>query len=1222
MDSEEPQSDTRTLPLLASELPDDAGASHKPAGTNEQLAKVVLSHLTHISVCAADNPDNASLDAVGPSPPSSCTLDEKYAFVLGRIIGQGGMGEVREARQTSLDRTVAVKQPKLRSQSPGKTAADLELFAREAAITARLEHPHIIPVHDLGLGPDGTPLLAMKLVRGTPWSDMLKADRELSIRDRLAHHLPILIDVAQAVAFAHARGILHRDLKPAQVMVGRHGEVYLMDWGIACSFEQPGGSSSESTALAAMDVKTAPNPAGTSAYMAPEQTEKSGARLGPWTDVWLLGATLYEILTRRPPYPFPRSADAFLAAAQGFVEPPAERIARRNTGESADIPPEISQLCMECLQPEIGKRVPSADVFIQRLRDYQTGATRRDESRKLTDEANQALTQIGPGDDYDLLENCDRTLSRAIALDPENSDALVAKQKVLGLLVEEALEGGDLHLARVQAGRILDQQRRASFLKEIGARERRARQIRSQRIAALAACVVLIATVAALALISRQHIAHALGRAEKSESAALAAKNELSASREAAIYDLYVSNVRLAQREIDDQHFARAEAALLAAPVKYRGWEWGWLMSAAHPERMTFSGHAGSVQSIAFSPDGKHLATAGHDGTTRLWDLQTGQQIGKIEEQTGGAQRVVWSPDGARLLVAGGANSATLYDSKDGKRLQSFSHSAAVQDVHFAFNSPQVATLGADAHLRFFDMVTATVTRDVDLHADRAFAFDLSRDGHFAAVGAGPNGAILLNLDSGTTTPLAPEAAECSAIRFSPDGTKVAVAANGARSYICSVPSGQPLLNFTDSDAVIQEDQRAYGWAADIRWDGNDSVIAGMRARPGSQAFQWSTPDLAAKKFAQVEPAGLPPGGDVTSIDLSPDHQLLAVASESGRVCLYDAGASAAAKTLFDTERGIHGLRWTPDGKRIVAGSFSQRHYTFKANDGTTEVEASLPDRSHCTAVDATGERVAFSARHFGFLVQTVSTGKELLRIALPAGADDASWVAFSPDGSTLLTVCSSFPQPHAPRADLWSLQDGHLLHRVTGETDKPNIAIYSSDGNHIYIGGSDGSFMVANSSDGKPGTKLTPLAGRVNALSLSHDGKRIAAAGVGGEGAILDADTGKLLFRLAERSAEITDICFSPDGTRLATSSYDATIGIWDSQTGRQLCSLKGHSARAWQAQWSPDGQRLASSSSGFPGVKIWEPMPVSSQTGLAGWTSELRQWQAARFEAKISRK
>jgi serine/threonine protein kinase len=156
------------------------------------------------------------------------------AFRLIRRIGRGGMGEVWEAVQVSLNRAVAVKRVVTHGKASDSTAARTRDFMMEALVSARLEHPNIVPVHDLGRDEAGAPLLAMKLVKGASWETRIREEFEtLPPEQFLSRHIPTLIAVAQAVAFAHSRGVVHRDIKPSQVMLGDYGEVLLMDWGLA-----------------------------------------------------------------------------------------------------------------------------------------------------------------------------------------------------------------------------------------------------------------------------------------------------------------------------------------------------------------------------------------------------------------------------------------------------------------------------------------------------------------------------------------------------------------------------------------------------------------------------------------------------------------------------------------------------------------------------------------------------------------------------------------------------------------------------------------------------------------------------------------------------------------------------------------------------------------------------------------------------------------------------
>jgi len=211
-----------------------------------------------------------------------------------RTIGEGGMGIVRLATQRSLGRKVAVKTLR---QDAKNEAATLRLL-REAWVTGTLEHPNIVPVYDLGLDEDGSPIIVLKRIEGVEWGEVMQdaaiAKERYGAADLLEFNLRILVQLCNAVSLAHARGVLHRDLKPENVMIGSFGEVYLVDWGIAVSLRpDPLGRLPLASEQGEM--------AGTPCYMAPEMLGALGS-LSERTDVYLLGAILHEILSKKPPH--------------------------------------------------------------------------------------------------------------------------------------------------------------------------------------------------------------------------------------------------------------------------------------------------------------------------------------------------------------------------------------------------------------------------------------------------------------------------------------------------------------------------------------------------------------------------------------------------------------------------------------------------------------------------------------------------------------------------------------------------------------------------------------------------------------------------------------------------------------------------------------------------------------------------------------------------------
>lgn len=385
----------------------------------------------------------------GTKTPAKAT-ETGPAYILREMIGSGGFGEVWEGVQTSLDRIVAIKrlrQSLYDNKEPQRMQILEQAFQKEALVTGWLDHPNIVPVYDLGLDQNGRPLLGMKMIRGTAWNAMLEKDRTMPNHERLAKHLRILLAVSQAMAFAHSRGVIHRDLKPAQVIIGKYGEVFLMDWGLAVSFADSSTSQISTTIGAAASLKDAPNPAGTVSYMAPEQTEQTGENLGPWTDVYLLGGILYFILTGTPPHPQKDALKAWGHAVQGYVEPAEVRAPKM------EIPSELSQLCTRTLAGHIRQR-PYLVEFIKGIEHYLAGTSRREQSREVAAQVKKRLAAAQGA--YEELAQCDNLITSALLLWPENREANELQSRVLAAFVSAATASGDVKLARVKAAKVMD----------------------------------------------------------------------------------------------------------------------------------------------------------------------------------------------------------------------------------------------------------------------------------------------------------------------------------------------------------------------------------------------------------------------------------------------------------------------------------------------------------------------------------------------------------------------------------------------------------------------------------------------------------------------------------------------------------------------------------------------------------------------------------------------
>lgn len=376
----------------------------------------------------------SSVDTVAhPDSPASSRVALEDALVeLGPVLGEGGMGIVRLARQLGLRREVAVKQLHPEERSPDLARALL----REAWISGNLEHPNIVPVHALSLADDG-PMLVMKRIEGVPWSEVLaspSARRELSIDDPLEQNLEVLIHVCHSIHFAHDRGVLHLDIKPDNVMVGHFGEVYLLDWGIAASIGSDTLPWIPKTSMIRAIV-------GTPAYMSPEQAAGDGARFSVRTDVYLLGATLHHVVTGEPLHAGQSLRDVLEAAFASAPRP-----------YPADVPAELSAIIGRATARDPEDRYPSADAFRRALEDFR----RHRSSRQLTQQALYDLTAVEAAvapasfertrDGVELerdIDACRYAFQHALHVWPENPDALRGRETLLRLIVRHALRERD-----------------------------------------------------------------------------------------------------------------------------------------------------------------------------------------------------------------------------------------------------------------------------------------------------------------------------------------------------------------------------------------------------------------------------------------------------------------------------------------------------------------------------------------------------------------------------------------------------------------------------------------------------------------------------------------------------------------------------------------------------------------------------------------------------------
>lgn len=332
-------------------------------------------------------------------------------------LGEGSMGVVYRARQTSLNRDLAIKTLK-----PGLSNPDYDqaMFVSEAVVTAHLVHPNIVPIHDLGRTADGKLFYSMKQVSGTPWHH--------SIRDMtLEQNLDIFLKVCDGVAFAHSRGVINRDLKPENVIVGDYGEVVVLDWGLALTTD--GFARRDSVML---DSRGG---GGTPVYMAPELADSDVGKVGTYTDVYLLGAILFEILEGRGPH--------WLRAIEQMADPEEQlnaviwAVLHNDIETQVDNEGELMRIARIAMSTHPTDRYATVEELQEAIREY-----------RITGRAEELMQKVETKKttSYSEYQSAVALYDEALRKWPSNRRALDGDRKARKAYAELALQKGDVDL--------------------------------------------------------------------------------------------------------------------------------------------------------------------------------------------------------------------------------------------------------------------------------------------------------------------------------------------------------------------------------------------------------------------------------------------------------------------------------------------------------------------------------------------------------------------------------------------------------------------------------------------------------------------------------------------------------------------------------------------------------------------------------------------------------
>lgn len=421
--------------------------------------------------------ENVSWENKSSSTVSLPSEGSDSRYEIQEEIARGGMGVVYRGVQKSLQREIAIK--KILGE---RNETQSQKFIAESIITAYLDHPNIVPVHELGIGQDGDVMLTMKLIDGMEWKELLKQDSEQP--NYLQKHLKILLGVCNAISFAHSKGIIHNDLKPSNVMVGGFGEVLVMDWGLAVNF---------------FDSHPSPfiphrshvnSPMGTPSYMPYELAEGLGDELAPQTDVYLLGAILYHILMKRPPR-IGSPISGIVAAMEGTL-PEFDN----------SVPREMQEICLKAMAKNIEDRYSTVAKFQEAVE----GFLQHRESIVIAQQAENILNECADdtfvnGDPsatqqsilYDKFARSISGFQQSLQLWPENQAAAKKEHEARLKYAKAAINNLDLGLAKAQ---LLQMDQEHSETKDLQKKLTNARELKINRSVSLGLSQISLGKVA------------------------------------------------------------------------------------------------------------------------------------------------------------------------------------------------------------------------------------------------------------------------------------------------------------------------------------------------------------------------------------------------------------------------------------------------------------------------------------------------------------------------------------------------------------------------------------------------------------------------------------------------------------------------------------------------------------------------------------------------------
>jgi len=633
----------------------------------------------------------------------------------------------------------------------------------------------------------------------------------------------------------------------------------------------------------------------------------------------------------------------------------------------------------------------------------------------------------------------------------------------------------------------------------------------------------------------------------------------------------------LADGDVITRPFVTNEAVAALHFAVDKAWQLPWRMTLPWRQRLTES-----VVSVAYSPDGSRIVSASNDGTMRVWDAETGQELTQLTGHIGIVYSMAYSPDGSRIVGGSSDGTVRVWDAETGRELtQLTGHTRRVNSVAYSPDGSHIVSGADDGMVRVWDAKTGQALTQLTGHTGWVSSVAYSPDGS-RIVSSGMDQTVWVwNAETGQALiQLTGHTGWVSSVAYSPDGApggdRIVSGSSDRTVRVWDAETGQALTQLTGHT----------GRVSSVVYSPDGSRIVG-----GSEyGTVWVWDAETGQALTQLTGHT----GSVNSAAYSPDGSRIVSGGSDGTVRVWDAETRQALTQLIGHTGSVYSVAYSPDGApgggRIVSGSGDQTVRVWDAETGRELTQLT----SHTGSVNSVayspdgapgGGRIVGGSEYGTVWVWDAETGQTLTQ--LTGHTDDVLSVAYSPDGSRIV----SSSEDRTVR--VWDAETGQELTQLTGHTDRVLSVAYSPDGSHI-VGGSQyrtvwvWDLALAAADTWQALTRLTGHTGRVSSVVYSPDGSRIVSGGGDGTVRVWDVEIGQELFQLTGHTGSVNSVAYSPDGSRIVSGSDDQTVRVWDAETGQELIQLTGHTGSVNSVAYSPDGGRIVSG--GEDGtVRVW---------------------------------